>query len=156
MRFVLIAVALALAACGAPSTTTASSNTQIAQGNETLAITDAWASPTPGGVTVSAGYMTITNRGASPDRLVGISTPRANSAEVHRMSMEGGMMQMRPAGPLNISAGGALTLAPGGLHLMFMGVAPPFAEGETIPVTLRFEHAGDVTVSLPVRRHSGH
>jgi copper(I)-binding protein len=70
------------------------------------------------------------------------------------MSMEGAVMQMRPAGPLPIPARQSVTLAPNGLHLMFMGVTQPFAEGEEIPVRLSFEHAGAVDVSLPVRRQA--
>jgi copper(I)-binding protein len=119
-----------------------------------LRIEAAWASPTPGGVTVSAGYMTIVNDGDAGDALLAASSPRAASVEVHTMSMEGAVMQMRPAGPLPIPARQSVTLAPNGLHLMFMGVTQPFAEGEEIPVRLSFEHAGAVDVSLPVRRQA--
>ena len=61
-------------------------------------------------------------------------------------------MEMRPSGPLAIPPGGTLTLAPGGLHLMFTSVTAPFTEGETIPVTLHFEHGGDIDLDMPMRR----
>lgn len=154
MRVVLAALfAVALAACGAPpAATTAAPPPNATSASSVLELTDAWAAPTPGGATVAAGYLTIANHGAEADRLIGVSSPRAQMADVHRMSMDNGMMQMRPAGALEIPAGGSVSLAPGGLHLMFMGVTAPFAEGESVPVTLRFEHAGDKEIILPVRR----
>jgi len=113
---------------------------------------------------VSAGYLTIVNSAAADDRLIGVASPRAASAEVHEISMEGRVIRMRAVeGGLIVSAGEAVTLAPGGLHLMFFGVTQPFAEGETIPVTLTFANAGDVAATLAVRRpttsgdsHGGH
>jgi copper(I)-binding protein len=69
------------------------------------------------------------------------------------MSMDGAVMRMRQIeGGLAAPAGATVTLSPGGMHLMFYGVTQPFAEGESIPVTLTFEHAGDIGVTLPVRR----
>lgn len=148
MRMVIAClVLLAAAACGAPSSPQAAPTNGIE-------IRDAWASPTPGGITVSAGYMTIVNHGAAEDRLIGATSERANSVDVHSMSMDGGMMTMRPAGELPIPAGGTLTLAPGGLHLMFTNVATPFKEGESVPLTLHFEHGGDVETTLPVERRA--
>ena len=145
--FLSLFLALALGACGAPPATTATT-APLTTGIE---IRDAWAAPTPGGVTVSAGYLTIVNHTQADDHLIGVSSTRANSVDVHTMRMADGVMEMRPAGEIIIPAGGTLTLAPGGLHLMFMNVSPPFALGDTIPVTLHFEHGGDVDAPLPVR-----
>lgn len=156
MRLIAAALFLALAACSPPSETAGvETATQGA-----LRVEDAWAAPTPGGVDVSAGYLTIANGTAEADALVGASSPRAASVEVHEMTMDGGVMQMRAVAQLEIAPGQSVSLAPGGRHLMFMGVAQPFVEGETIPVWLHFEHAGDIEVSLPVRNaataHAGH
>lgn len=156
MRQLLIVLGLAVAAaCGAPAPEDASA--QHAAGIE---IQNAWAAPTPGGVDVSAGYLTIVNATAADDRLIGASSPRAERVELHEMSMEGGVMRMRAAEALTIPAGGESALAPGGRHLMFFGVSEPFTEGERIPVRLRFARAGEVDVSLPVQRqaagHAGH
>lgn len=142
MRRFFIALAFAsLCACGAPTV-----------GTNSIEIRDHWAAPTPGGVEVSGGYLTIANESGQDDRLVGARSPRAASVEIHEMTMDGAVMRMRPVESLTIPAGESVTLAPGGLHLMFIGVTEPFAEGEEIPLTLTFEHAGDMDVTLPVRR----
>jgi copper(I)-binding protein len=120
-----------------------------------LELRDAWAAPTPGGVNVSAGFLTIVNGAAAADRLISAASPRAGRVELHEMAMAGDVMQMRPADDFEIAPGQQVELAPGGLHLMFCEVATPFAEGEEVPVTLTFENAGSVTVSLPVRRPTG-
>ena len=158
MRALLIAITLAVSACN-PAVDTAP---QAEAPAGRLEVRDAWASPTPGGVNVSAGYLTIVKGAGDADRLVSASSPRAGRVELHEMAMAGDVMQMRPAGALDIAAGAQVELAPGGLHLMFYEIATPFAEGETIPVTLTFERAGAVDVALPVQRpaagagHGGH
>ncbi len=146
------AVLALLWGCGANQTATSTDTASapvIANGIE---IRNYWATPTPGGVTLSAGYLTIVNHAAAGDTFLGANSPRANSVDVHTMRMENGVMEMRPAGMLAIPPGGALTMAPNGLHIMFTNVTAPFTEGETIPVTLHFDHGGDIEVSMPVRR----
>lgn len=156
MRNVVLLLCLAFAAaCGAPQQTASTTDAPAASSVE---IRDAWASATPGGVAVAAGYMTIANPGAA-DELVSASSPRAARIEIHEMTMDGTVMRMRQVeGALAIPAGGDVTLGPGGLHLMFMDVTQPFVEGETVPVTLTFSGAGEVQVDLPVRAggYSGH
>lgn len=147
MRAFFVAAAFVLAACTPPAETESRAGA--------LEVRDAWAAPTPGGVNVSAGYLTIVNGADQADRLVSASSPRAGRAEVHEMVMAGDVMQMRPAAAVEIAPGAEVALAPGGMHLMFYEIATPFAEGEEIPVTLTFEHAGAVDVSLPVRRPTG-
>ncbi len=147
-------------ACGAPPGDAPSAPVG-APANAGLEIRDGWAAPTPGGVEVSAGYLTIVNMTGADDRLTGATSPRAERVEVHEMSMDGGVMRMRPVeGGMAAPAGATVTLGQGGQHLMFYGVRQPFTEGESIPVTLHFARAGDVAVELPVRRaasaHSGH
>jgi len=141
MRKLLVLAAFALAACGAGGTQT--------QG---LHVENGWASPTPGGVDVSAGYVTIVNDSDAEDRLVSASSARATSVDLHEMSMDGAVMRMRMVSAVDIPAHGHIALAPGGTHLMFNGVSTPFVEGERIPVQLTFEHAGAVSVELPVSR----
>lgn len=145
MRTWIVLIALSLAAaCGAPAPS--ASNEQ-----PTLGVVDAWAAPTPGGVDVSAGYLTIANGTTSEDRLLSAASPRAERVELHEMSMDADVMRMRAIDGLAIPARSDVTLEPGGRHLMFFGVAQPFAVGEQIPVTLNFETAGQVDVVLPVR-----
>lgn len=146
-NLIALAFLAMLSACGAPPSPDAG-----AHGAHALDVRNAWASPTPGGVDVSAGYLTIINETGAEDRLVGASSPRASEVSVHEMSMDGGIMRMRGLDGLAIPPGAEITLEPGGLHLMFMGVTQPFAEGESIPLHLTFEHAGAVDLVLPVRR----
>ena len=160
MRFLAAALFVVLTACGQPSEAPTAAKEAPAA---VLHVEDAWAAPTPGGVDVSAGYLTLVNDTAAEDALLSVSSPRAERVEVHEMTMEDGVMQMRAAARLAIPSNGSVELAPNGRHLMFYGVTQPFAVGETIPVRLRFEHAGEVDVSLPVRRpgaasaeHGGH
>ena len=108
---------------------------------------------------VGGGYMTIANGGAAEDRLVAVATPAAGRTEIHEMAMDGDVMRMRPLDDgLPIPAGGTVTLEPGGAHVMFMELAGPLAEGDEIDVTLTFEGAGEVTVTMPVvaRGAAGH
>src|SRR5579863_1631412 len=81
-----------------------------------------WARATPKGAPVAGAYMTITNKGTEADRLIGVSSPVASKAEVHQMSMDNGVMSMRPVpGGLEIKPGQTITLNPDSFHLMLMG-----------------------------------
>jgi hypothetical protein len=117
-----------------------------------LHITDLWVRATPNAAPTAAGYLTVTNRGHAPDRLLGGSTPLAASIEPHTMSMTGGVMRMRLAeGGLEIPPGGTLDLAPGGNHLMLIGPRRRFEAGGRVPATLQFARAGSVKVEFLVR-----
>lgn len=154
MRAFLCALALSLtAACGAPQQTAEEPATDEIS-SVRLQVLDTWASPTPGGVDVSAGYLTIANEGENADRLISASSPRAARVEIHEMIMDGAVMQMRPVTALEIAPGERVELAPGGRHLMFFGVTQPFTPGEEIPVQLTFEHGGVMDIALPVQAGS--
>lgn len=117
-----------------------------------LRITGAWSRPTPDGAPAGIGYVTITNTGTRADRLVGANSPRAGRTELHNMSFKNGIMEMRPVdGGIVIPAGKTVRLAPSGYHVMLIDPKHPFLAGKTIPVTLRFERAGSVTVAFDVR-----
>ncbi|MDB5541946.1 MAG: hypothetical protein JWQ89_3673, partial [Devosia sp.] len=118
-----------------------------------LTITGAYTRATLPQAQVGGGYLTIENKGTTPDRLLGGATAAAKSVEVHQMKMEGDMMKMNEvAGGLEIPAGGSVTLTPGGdgYHLMLLGVGAPFKQGECLQLTLKFEKAGDVPVMLNI------
>lgn len=153
--FFIAPLFLIAAACGAPSGDATGAKTETPSA-ATLEIRDGWAAPTPGGVDVSAGYLTVVNATPAEDRLISASSPRATRVEVHEMTMDRGVMRMRPLEALVIPAGGEAVLAPGRQHLMFYGVSEPFAEGEEIAVSLTFEHAGTRDIVLPVRRATSH
>jgi len=116
-----------------------------------LVITQAWARATPGGSKVGGGFLIIENKGSAPDKLVGASAEAAGKVEVHEMTTDNGVMKMRPVeGGLTIDPGKTVKLAPGGLHLMMMDLKGPLKQGDKLPVTLEFEKAGKVQVSLDV------
>jgi copper(I)-binding protein len=87
-----------------------------------LVLDHAWARATPGGTKVGGGYLTIENKGATADKLIGGSSPAAGKIEIHEMAMNQGVMTMRPVKDgLPIPAGQSVTLGPGGYHIMMMG-----------------------------------
>lgn len=110
-----------------------------------------WVRPTVPSQNASAAYLSIHNAGPGADRLLSVSTPVASSASVHSTSTTGGIMRMRPAGPVPIAGGQQITMRPGGLHVMLTGLKAPLRAGGTVALTLRFERAGNVKVALPIR-----
>jgi copper(I)-binding protein len=117
-----------------------------------LTITQAWSRATPKGAKIGSGYLTIENKGSAPDRLVGISADIAGKVEVHEMAMNNGVMTMRPLDKgLTIDPGKTVKLAPGGYHLMMSDLKSPLKQGDKVPVTLEFEKAGKVQLSLDVQ-----
>ena len=117
-----------------------------------LVISQAWSRATPGGAKTGGGYLTIENKGSSPDRLVGASADIAGKVEIHEMSMKDGVMTMRPLEKgLAIEPGKTVKLAPGGYHVMLMDLKSPLKQGDKVPVTLEFEKAGKVAVSFDVQ-----
>jgi periplasmic copper chaperone A len=117
-----------------------------------LVITQAWSRATPGGAKVAGGYLTIENKGSAPDKLVGVSAEIAGKIEVHEMATDNGVMKMRPLEKgLTIEPGKTVKLAPGGHHLMMQELKGPLKQGDKVPVTLEFEKAGKVAVTLDVQ-----
>jgi len=100
---------------------------------------------------VGGGFFTIENTGTQADRLISAASSVAGATQVHSMAMEGDVMKMgQLTEGLEIPAGETVVLAPGGAHVMFMGLNQAFVEGETVTVTLTFEKAGSVDLVLPV------
>ena len=93
--------------------------------------------------------MTIRNAGAA-GRLLSASSPAAAKVETHVTRDDNGVMKMREVKGYDIPAKGSFELKPGGAHLMFTGLKRPFKEGEQVPVTLKFEKAGEVKAEFPV------
>jgi hypothetical protein len=131
------------------ASTLAAEATEVKAGD--LVITQAWSRATPGGAKVAGGYLTIENKGSAPDRLIGGSAAIAGKFEVHEMTMDEGVMKMRPLDKgLEIAPGKTVKLAPGGYHVMLMDLKGGLKQGEQVPVTLQFEKAGTVQVTLDV------
>ena len=153
----LVAAALLVIACSS-------------SGSASISVTGAWVRATPASAGSGAAYLTIQNTGSAADALVGASSPVATTLEVHETmvmdspapsastamgspmaSTSGEMMGMQPVARLGIPAGGTVQLAPGGYHLMLIGLTKDLNVGDTVQVTLKFEKAGDVTVTAQVR-----
>ena len=117
-----------------------------------LVITQAWSRATPGGAKIGSGYLTIENKGSTPDRLMGGSADVADKVQVHEMTMNNGVMTMRLLDQgLMIEPGKTVKFAPGGYHLMLLDLKSPLKRGDKVPVTLEFERAGKVKLSLDVQ-----
>src|SRR6476661_709821 len=96
-------------------------------------IADTWARATPKGASAAAGYMTVTNNGAAPDRLSCVSSDASAKCQIHSMTMENGVMKMRPVeGGLDVKAGESVMLKPAGVHLMFLDLKHPLEQGKTV------------------------
>jgi len=116
-----------------------------------IVVTQPWSRATPGGAKTAAGYLTLRNEGAAADRLIGGSADVAGKIEVHEMSMSNGVMKMRPLdNGLTIAPGKTVKLAPGGYHLMLEELKNPLKKGDKLPITLNFEKAGNVQITLEV------
>jgi hypothetical protein len=125
----------------------------LAQGEARNGITvsDAWARATPPASRTGALYATIRNSGTAPDRLIGFETDVADRGEVHEMTMQGGVMRMRPlSAGLLVAPGATVALAPGGLHAMLIGLDKPLLAGESFPAMAVFEGAGRIAITVPV------
>lgn len=143
-----LVLAGAIAAIGLPLSAHAQqSQTQDASG---ISVVEPWSRATPPGSKIGVGYLTIHNTSDSADQLTGAASPVANRVEMHTMSMTNGVMKMRPVKAVEVPAGGSVTFGPGGYHLMLMGLKHPLKTGETVPITLKFAHAGKLSVDAQV------
>ncbi|HEX3502655.1 MAG TPA: copper chaperone PCu(A)C [Xanthobacteraceae bacterium] len=114
-------------------------------------ISQPWSRATPKGASSGAGYMTITNKGTAPDRVACVSSDAAAQCQIHTMTMDNGVMKMRPVeGGLEILPGQTIMLKPGGFHMMLVDLKHPLEAGGTMKATLKFDHAGTVDVEYPV------
>ena len=114
-----------------------------------LSIDDVWArSGQPG--QVSAAYFEVKNHGAS-DKIVSASCDCAKATELHDMKMLDGTMKMVPVASIDVPANGDMKLKPGSYHVMLIGLNRPLVDGETLPIQVKFEKAGEVTLQAKVK-----
>lgn len=109
-----------------------------------------WARASAGPARAGAAYMRLETVGAG-DKLISASTPMASRATPHRQFIENEIAKMRPVDAIEVEAGEATVLRPGGLHIMLMGLNEPLREGARFPLTLTFENAGTIEVEVVVR-----
>jgi copper(I)-binding protein len=117
-----------------------------------ITVEKAWARATPGAITTGGAYMTLVDHGTSPDRLVAVSTPVAGKAELHVMSTDNGISTMRPVDALTVEPGKPVELKPGGYHVMLIDLKQPLKQGDSFPMTLTFEKAGTIQVTVTVEK----
>jgi copper(I)-binding protein len=115
-----------------------------------VAVADAWARATPGGAKAGAVYFTVTS--AQPDRLLAVESPVASKVGLHSNINDGGVMRMRPVEAIPVEPGKPAALQPGGLHVMLEELKAPLKEGETFPLILKFEKAGEKRVEVRVEK----
>lgn len=117
-----------------------------------LEITQPWTRATAPTAKAGGGFVTITNKGTTADRLIAARSAVSDKVEIHEMKMDGNVMRMRELDKgLEIAPGATVTLKPGGYHMMFMELKAPFAKDTKVPVTLVFAKAGSIDVELPVQ-----
>ena len=145
----LVLIVHLLVACGNTTTPTTVVGTPVVS-LKTLSISDAWVRTSPKG-DYSAAYLTIINSGGA-DTLVAVKGDVAMKIELHTVTNDNGMMNMHPAeGGVPIPANSTQMLKSGGFHVMIMGLTKDLTKGQTIQLTLTFQHAGAVVVPFEVR-----
>lgn len=135
-------------------------------GVDSIEIENAWSRQTVAGMQNGVAYFTVHNNGSEADRIVAVDSPVSEVAELHTHIKDGEVMRMRQVEYIDVPANGSVNLEPGGLHVMLMGLKNPLKAGEVIPVTLKFEQAGSITIEVAVRplgkaknntdEHAGH
>ena len=115
-------------------------------------VENAWARATPTRATTAAAYMTVINTGRSADRLLSADTPVAQTVQFHKESEENGISRMRALSSVEIDPGAKVVFKPSDMHMMMTGLKAPLKEGGTFPLTLQFEKAGKVEITVPVAK----
>ncbi len=125
----------------------------IAAASDIFSFSEMQLRATVAGMPSSAAYLKITNNGVSDDRLIAAKATIAQRVEIHSMEMDQGVMRMRAVdGGLAIAAGDSVTLAPGGLHIMLMGLTTDLAPDSQHEIILVFEKAGDIKLTGTAKR----
>lgn len=136
---------------------------QAGEAEPQIHVNDAWARATFAMAPTAAVYMQLNNQGEA-DKLTGVTVPAkiAAEAQIHSMQMQGDMMRMQQLPSLGLPAGDQVSLQPGGLHIMLLGLKAPLTEGMQFPLTMRFANAGEITIPVKVQKqakdnkHQGH
>ena len=143
--YIPMAVVLAMIVMTTPNLTAAA--------NDRFTFSDVQLRATAVGMSSSAVYLKITNNGISDDKLIAARAAVAQRIEIHSMEMDNGVMRMRAInGGLLIAAGDSLALAPGGLHIMLMGLSTDLAPGTKHEIILVFEKAGEINLTATAKR----
>ena len=116
-----------------------------------IEIVEPWSRATPSTAPSAGGFLTLTNKGDVPDRLIAIESLAAKQTEIHEMKMDGAVMRMRELeNGVVLPPGQTIELKPGGYHVMFMGLKAPFVKDQKVSATLVFEKAGRIDIEFQV------
>ena len=137
-----LALWLALYAGGAANAQTPAAST--------IVVEHPWARATPKGAKTGAAYMILMNKGASADRLIGATTPLAGEVQFHKETEANGVSHMSAMQSMEIEPGAKVVFKPGDMHMMLMGLKQPLTQGQAFTLTLQFEKAGSVNVTVPI------
>lgn len=126
-------------------------NIANAQSVGDITVSDAWIRASAPQQVNGAGYAAIQNKSAQADRLISATAEVAERVELHTIINENGVTQMRQVTGIDVPAGGAVKLQPGGFHVMFLKLKQPFEQGKKVPIKFTFERAGEVIVNFEVK-----
>lgn len=116
-----------------------------------LTVVHPWSRATAPSQKTGGVFLRIENAGGEPDRLIGVETGIADTASLHAMIRDGDVMKMRPLeGGVEVPANGHVVLAPGGRHVMLIGLREQLIEASAVPLTLIFERAGRLEIEAVV------
>jgi hypothetical protein len=115
-----------------------------------VTVSHPWARATPAGAKTGAAYMQIDVKPGASDRLIGVKSDVAGSAELHSSVHEGGVMKMRRVDGLPLEGKGPVILQPGGYHVMLVELKKPLKEGDALKLTLVFEKAGELPIEATI------
>lgn len=132
------------------STKAGADDAGIAHGGD-IVILDGWARASIGNAPNSAAYLTVTTKGDAADKLLSVSTPAAEAAELHHHVMDGDIARMQKVETIDVEPGAPLSMEPGGYHVMLFGLTGNLAAGEVLTITLTFEKAGEIAAEIPIR-----
>ncbi len=154
MKSFVIALIAGFALLQWPAVSQDADENQIRQTNAGVQVTDVWARKTRRTMSAAV-YMKLHNGAEQSDILLGATTPRASMTTLHMSGEVDGIMRMEMQDEVMLPTGQTVEFAPGGLHIMLMGLSEPLAEGTTFPLTLTLEKAGEITVNVHVTGLSG-
>jgi copper(I)-binding protein len=117
-----------------------------------IEIEHAWARATPGAAKTGAAYLTLVNKGAEADRLVGAATPVAEATQFHAEINDNGVIKMRRVSAIDLKTGTPVVFKPGVLHIMLVNLKQPLKAGDHFPLTLTFEKAGSKEVEVEIEK----
>ncbi len=116
-----------------------------------IEIEQPWSRATAATGQTGAAFMVLNNEGQTADRLVSVTSPVADKVQLHTSIMDNGVMEMREVEAVELPADTEVKLAPGGLHLMLIGLKEPLARHKSFPLSLTFEKAGSVTIDVAIQ-----